>query len=403
MARIASQVGLKKIGKYLVLEKIGAGGMGTVYKAEDPVGGQIVAIKVVPQEVATNVELGMRFAQECQVSSKLNHPHIVRVLDFGIDGTRPYLVMEYVEGENLGDKLDRQGPLGEAEAVDLIVQTGQALHFAHQRRLIHRDVKPENILISADGQAKLTDLGLAKNLESDTNLTKTMSFFGTINFMAPEQFEDAKRADALSDLYSLAATLYMALTGELPFRGRSTGAVAAVYKKKLANDIAPPRQLVPEVSERVSAAVVRTLRADRRERPASVPEFLESLTGGPVSSPDASAVEASPEVPEASETERRIAKRFSSRKSTSCVPLQRKKGADWSGAVVNISETGLCLELKRRFEPRSILTVVLEGEGTKRRSLVVRVMWVKKQGPDTWQMGCCFDQPLCPFEVEELR
>jgi serine/threonine protein kinase len=309
--------------------------------------------------------------------------------------------MEYVEGENLGAKLERQGPLSEAEAIDLAMQIGRGLAWAHERRLIHRDVKPENIIISPNGRAKLTDLGLAKNLESDTNLTKTMSFFGTPNFMSPEQFEDAKRADALSDLYSLAATLYMAITGEIPFRARTANAIGAIYKKKLINDIAPPRQLVPEISERVSYEILRALRAERRERPASVLEFLEALTGELISPvPEPSVV--APEPPRPSGDERRRARRYASRRKTSCLPLQRKIAALWPGAVVNLSETGLCLELRRRFEPNSILRVVLEGDGTERRSLVVRVMWTKKLARGSWQMGCCFDQPLYPSEVQEL-
>jgi serine/threonine protein kinase len=378
--------------------------MGTVYKGQDPTTGRIVAIKLVGSEVAADPVLRMRFAQECQAARKLDHPHAVQVLDFGLDGTRPFLVMEYVDGESLGQRLERDGRLPEAEAVRLTVQVGRALHRAHQRRLIHRDVKPDNILVTRDGRAKLTDLGLVKNLEGDFNLTRTLSCLGTPNFMAPEQFEDAKRADERSDLYSLAATLYMAVTGELPFRARSVKAIGTVYKKKLVDDLTPPRQLVPELSERVEAAVLRALRADRSERQASVLEFIESLAEQ--IEPEAAAP-AEPE-PEPAKpagpppAESRKKKRYSSRRCTACQPFQRVPSKTWAGQVLNLSEGGLCLKLGRRFEPGALLTIVLEGKETSRHSLVARVVWVKEEGPAKWRMGCRFDQPLCDFEVNEL-
>src|SRR6266478_5836678 len=162
MSRIASKVTRAKIGKYMIEEKIGQGGMGTVYKGRDPSTDQIVAIKVMPAGVMADAELRARFAKECQIARKLNHPHIVRVLDFGLDGNRPFMVMEHVDGETAAERLEREGRLPEADAVRIIAQAGQALHYAHEHQLIHRDVKPDNILLTADGLAKLSDLGLAK-------------------------------------------------------------------------------------------------------------------------------------------------------------------------------------------------------------------------------------------------
>src|SRR5206468_1800628 len=172
MSRIASRVSQTKIGEYLVLEKIGKGGQGTVYKAQHAQTQQIVAIKVIAAEVVADPVLRLRFAQECRVSNQLDHPHVVRMLDFGMDGIKSYLVMEYIDGQDLGRRLDREGKIPVQEAVRIIVQTGKALHWAHQHKMIHRDVKPDNILIGSDGQAKLADLGLAKNLDGDFNLTR---------------------------------------------------------------------------------------------------------------------------------------------------------------------------------------------------------------------------------------
>jgi serine/threonine protein kinase len=387
MANTASQGTVSRLGGYPLLEKIGSGGLGTVYKSQDPASGEPVALKVVSPAVLADPVLRMRFAQECQVASKLDHPHAVKFLSFGMDGNKPFLVMEYVDGVSLGERLQKEGRLSEEEAVRLTVQVGRALDHAHQRRIIHRDVKPDNVLVNRQGDAKLVDLGLGKSLDSDLNLTVTASGLGTPNFMAPEQFEDAKRADERSDLYSLAATLYALVCGELPFHA-NTRAVATMYKKKLANEIAPPRQLVPELSERLEAAVLRALRADRAERQASVVEFIESLVA-PAEAP-------------APAREARAKKRVAAHSCTVCQPLQRSPDKGWKGKVINLSEGGLCLMLGRRFEPGALLTVVLEGSKAVRRSLVARVVWVKKDAPKQWRMGCRFDQPLSEPEVDEL-
>ncbi len=394
--RIESQVSKTTVGGYPILEKVGVGGMGSVYKAENPMTGKLVAIKVVTNAVLADEVARMRFAQECQVARGLNHPNIVTVLDFGLDGSKPYLVMEYVDGESLGQRLEREGRLPEATAVQLIGQVGNALHWAHSRRLIHRDVKPDNILITAAGQAKLSDLGLVKNLEGDLNLTQTQSCIGTPNFMAPEQFEDARKADARSDLYSLAATLYMTVTGQLPFKSRSAKAVMAIYKKKLAGDLTPPRQLVPELSAELETEILRALHPVRDERQASVREFVERLT--------ATLAPAAPTRPERPRRpNKRATERFISERTTACKPLQRFADRAWSGQVRNISQSGLCLELSRRFEPGALLTVVLEGPESSRRTVVARVMWVRQDVPKKWTLGCQFDRPLCEFEVEGLR
>jgi len=415
MTVIASRVSQTTIGEYLILEKIGKGAQGTVYKAQHARIQQIVAIKVIPSDVVADSVKRLRFAQECQVSSQLNHPHIVRVLDYGLDGTKPYLAMEYVDGEDLGQRLDRVGRIPVQDAVRLIVQTGQALQWAHDRKMIHRDVKPDNILITSDGNAKLADLGLAKKTDGDLNLTRTMSCLGTPNFMSPEQFEDAKRADALCDLYSLGATMYMAVTGILPFRTQSSRAIATMCKKKITNDLAAPHRLVPEVSAHLSMAILKAVRANRRERFGSVQEFIDAILAAPATTSSAAAANGllrrpavpAPVAPDfrtagSSACERRDKRRLASRRETSCHPVERTPVDPWQAQVVNISEGGMCLELCRRFEPGALLTVVLEGQQTTRQSLVVQVRWVKQLAVQRWQLGCKHDQPLNDFEVSDL-
>jgi serine/threonine protein kinase len=389
------------IGGYQIIERIGKGATGAVYKARQPGTGKFVALKLIANEVAGDSVQRMRFAQECQVTRRLSHPNVVRVLDFGMDGDKAYMVMEYVDGESLGARLDRVAKLPEIEALHFIKQVGQGLHAAHKRRLIHRDIKPDNVLVTADGTAKLADLGLAKNLEGDFELTQTKSCLGTLNFMAPEQFEDARRANVRSDLYSLAATLYMMVTGELPFRARSMTALAAVYKKQKSNDIIPPRQVVPTLSPHVEAAILRGMRADPEERFESVEAFLKALEPPKPEKKRGSGAHARPKWP-ALGPEHRAKKRYPCGRKTACRALEWTPGESWSGQVVNISETGLCLELSRRFEPGSILTIVLNGQVSQRRSVLVRIVWVEQVTKRLWRMGCQYDQPLCDFEVQEM-
>lgn len=264
------------VGNYELLDKIADGGMGSVYRGRNRDTGEIVAIKIVPAHMAGNNVLLKRFEQEFRAASMLDHPNVVRALDYGESGHTPYLVMEFVDGETLGKKIEREGALPEALAIRIIAQVAQGLHRAHKAGMIHRDVKPDNVLLTPEGEAKLADLGLVKEVETDLNLTRTGRGLGTPHFMSPEQFRNAKNADVRCDIYSLGATLYMMVTGDLPFRG--LGPLDA-WMKKMANDIPPARTLVPALSERVDWALRRAMSADPEMRPASCREFVEDLIG----------------------------------------------------------------------------------------------------------------------------
>jgi serine/threonine protein kinase len=267
---------MQSIGQYDLIEKVAEGGMGTVYKGRHQVSGDIVAVKVVPPHIASNPVYLKRFEQEYTAARALDHPNIVRAVEFGREHSTPYLVMEFVEGESLGQRLDRDHRMGEAEAIRIIAQVARGLDRAHALGLVHRDVKPDNILLTPRGEAKLTDLGLVKEVDADLNLTRTGRGLGTPHFMAPEQFRNAKNADFRCDIYSLAATLYMTVTGELPFD--AAGPLDA-WMKKVKSDIVPPQQLVPELSSRLDWAICRALNPDPSQRPASCAEFVEDLTG----------------------------------------------------------------------------------------------------------------------------
>jgi serine/threonine protein kinase len=267
---------MQSVGHYDLIEKVAEGGMGAIYRGRDRRSGQVVAVKILPPHMAANPVLLKRFEQEFRAASRLDHPNIVRALDYGDAGASPFLVMEFVEGESLGQKLEREGRMPETEAIRIIAQVAQGLHRAHKLNLIHRDVKPDNILVRNDGVAKLADLGLVKETETDLNLTKTGRGLGTPHFMAPEQFRNAKNADTRCDIYSLGATLYQMVTGELPFK--STGPLDA-WMKKIQNDLTSPKDIVPTLTDRVNWAILRAMSADADQRPRSCREFVEDLTG----------------------------------------------------------------------------------------------------------------------------
>src|SRR5262249_51501104 len=180
-------------------------GMGTVYKGRNRETGDIVAIKIVPPTAAKNPTLLKRFEREFTSARALDHPNIVKAIEFDGACATAFLVMEYVDGESPGKKIERDGKMDETEALRIIGEVSQGLYRAHKQGLIHRDVKPDNVLLGSDGKAKLTDLGLVKEIDDDYNLTKTGRGLGTPHFMAPEQFRDAKNADVRCDIYSLGA------------------------------------------------------------------------------------------------------------------------------------------------------------------------------------------------------
>jgi serine/threonine protein kinase len=264
------------IGNYDLLDKIAEGGMGTVYKARHRDTGQVVAIKIVPATTARNSTLLKRFEREFVAARALDHPNVVKAIEFNGATATPFLVMEYVDGESLGQRIERDGPLTEEESIRLIAQVAHGLYCAHKQNLIHRDVKPDNVLITAEGQAKLTDLGLVRDMGDDYNLTRTGRGLGTPHFMAPEQFRDAKNAEVRCDIYSLGATLYMMVTGQLPFGNCSA---LDCFMKKLRNELIPPRDIKADIGERVDWAIRRAMSASPDNRPSSCREFVEDLYG----------------------------------------------------------------------------------------------------------------------------
>src|SRR5215207_1519837 len=202
-------------GRFRLEEKVGSGGMSSVYRAFDPTLERLVAIKLMHSDISTDPDQLERFRREARAVAQLNHPHVVTVIDAGEDDGAPYIVFEYVEGETLKDRIRRLGRLPVSEAVAYAIEIGRALEAAHASRLVHRDVKPQNVLIDPDGRAKVTDFGIARSLEAQ-GLTATGRVLGTTDYVSPEQAL-GHEVTGQSDIYSLGIVLYEMVTGEVPF------------------------------------------------------------------------------------------------------------------------------------------------------------------------------------------
>jgi serine/threonine protein kinase len=275
-----------QLGKYDVISKIAEGGMGSVHKGRNRETGEIVAIKVIAPATAKNPVLLQRFEREFQTTKLLNHPNVVKALDYSGAPPHPYIVMEFVDGQSIGQRLEQKGAYIEAEAVKLISQVCDGLQSAHKQGLVHRDIKPDNILVTRDGVAKITDMGLVKEVEGDLNLTRTGRGLGTPHYMAPEQFRNAKTVDVRGDIYSLGATLYAMVTGVIPFDNASP---LDCWMKKIRNEFPTPKELNPAISERVDWAIRRAMSAEPGQRPSSCREFVEDLTGQSRNAPQTTA------------------------------------------------------------------------------------------------------------------
>src|ERR1022692_1825692 len=198
---------VRRFGDYELLEKIGQGGMSSVYKARDTRTQAIVAVKIASRIVMNDLQLSRRFELEYAIAHPLDHPHLVKVLDNGKHDKTPYLIMEFIDGPSLSQHLRTHDRMSENDALAIVLPIADALEYLHKKQIIHRDIKPGNILLTSAGEAKLADLGLIKSLESISTSTRSNFGLGTMQFASPEQFENAREADGRSDIYSLAATL----------------------------------------------------------------------------------------------------------------------------------------------------------------------------------------------------
>src|SRR5258707_11738541 len=258
-------------GRYRVLSRLGSGGMADVYLAHDQLLGREVAVKVLHQHFAADHEFVERFRREASSAAALSHPNIVGIFDRGEWNGTYYIAMEYVAGRSLKSIVRETGPLDPAVAIDIVIQILRAAQFAHKRGVIHRDLKPHNVILDEDGRVRVTDFGIARAGASD--MTLTGSIMGTAQYLSPEQAQGYP-VSAASDLYSVGVILYELLTGAVPFEGESAVAIAF---KQVSAEPRPPSELNPALPASLDAVVLRALAKDPAQRYADAGELIAAL------------------------------------------------------------------------------------------------------------------------------
>jgi len=268
----SSMIGTVLSGRYRLEAKLGSGGMSTVYLASDETLDRPVAVKVMHREMSEQEDQLQRFRQEARAVAKLSHPNVVAVIDAGEDGGYPYIVFEYVKGETLKQRIGRVGALDVQDAIAYAIEVARGLSVAHARNMVHRDIKPQNVLIDEEGRAKLTDFGISRQLEQD-GVTATGRVLGTTDYVAPEQAM-GKAVDPRSDIYSLGVVLYEMLVGQVPFHADSQVGVAMKHVNEELPDVQRRR---PDASAAVALVVERATAKDPAERYQSIAEMIDDL------------------------------------------------------------------------------------------------------------------------------
>jgi tRNA A-37 threonylcarbamoyl transferase component Bud32 len=265
-------VGIQLNGRYRLDAQIGTGGMSTVYRATDTVLERHVAVKLLHREIARDSDQLERFRREARAVAQLSHPHIVSVIDAGEDAGHPYIVFEHVDGETLKDRIRRMGRLPVDQAIAYAIEIARALGCAHAHSIVHRDIKPQNVLIGAEGAAKVTDFGIARSLDDD-GLTATGRVLGTTDYVSPEQAL-GHDVTGQTDIYSLGVVLYEMLVGDIPFHGETQVSVAMRHVRE---DFPDVRERRPEVSVSVARVLDRMTSKDLGKRYPDVRSLIRDL------------------------------------------------------------------------------------------------------------------------------
>jgi serine/threonine protein kinase/tetratricopeptide (TPR) repeat protein len=259
-------------GRYQVIEELGKGGMGRVYKVLDAEVQEKVALKILKPEIAADEETIERFRNELRFARKISHKNVCRMYDLSREQGTQFITMEYVEGENLKSLMRRMGQFSIGKAVSVARQVGEGLAEAHQLGVVHRDLKPQNIMIDNDGNVRIMDFGIARSLKGK-GITDERVMIGTPEYMSPEQVDGAE-ADGRADIYALGVVLYEMLTGKVPFEGDNALSVALKHKTEIPHD---PRELNPQIPEALSAMILKCLEKDRAKRYQNVEDVISDL------------------------------------------------------------------------------------------------------------------------------
>ena len=265
-------IGKRLDGRYEIEALIGVGGMANVYKAKDLLENRIVAVKILRDEFLNNEELVRRFKNESKAISLLSHPNIVRVFDVSVSDKVQYIAMEYIDGVTLKDYIKQRQVLTWRETLHFISQTLEALQHAHNKGIVHRDIKPQNIMVLADGSIKVMDFGIARFSRGETH-TATNKAIGSVHYISPEQAK-GDNIDLRADLYSVGVMMYEMLTGKLPFESDSAVSVAI---KQISDEAVPPRKINPEIPEALEAITMRAMAKDVRLRYQTAGEMLGAI------------------------------------------------------------------------------------------------------------------------------
>lgn len=266
-------IGSKLVNRYQIIERIGGGGMAVVYKARCTLLNRIVAVKILRHQFSVDEDFVRRFRREAQAAASLSHPNIVNIYDVGQENDIYFIVMEYVDGESLKDLIDREGPLEPAKAVNITRQIANALYHAHANNIIHRDIKPHNVLIAKDGRVKVADFGIARAVTTTTQTFSPNSLLGSVHYFSPEQAK-GNVATEQSDLYSLGIVLYEMLTKHLPFEGDSPVSIAL---KHLQQNIPPATEYNSAVTPGLQAILGKLLEKEKGRRFQNALELLAAL------------------------------------------------------------------------------------------------------------------------------
>ena len=265
-------LGKKLDGRYEITELIGIGGMANVYKAYDVIENRVVAVKILREEYMGNEEMRRRFKNESKAMAVLNHSNVMRVYDVSFSDRMQSIVMEYIDGITLKEYIEQQGSLKWKEAVHFTVQTLRALQHAHDKGIVHRDIKPQNIMLLSDGTIKITDFGIARFARSETR-TLTDKAIGSVHYISPEQAAGAA-TDARTDLYAVGVILYEMLTGRVPFEADTPVSVAL---KQIQSTAIPPRQINPSIPEGLQEITLHAMEKDITKRYQSAAQMLRDI------------------------------------------------------------------------------------------------------------------------------